>query len=151
MDISQLIDIDRVAHDFHASSKKRSLEEVSQLLASGAPDLSAEAIFDSLIGRERLGSTGLGHGVAIPHGRLTGQEKTVGAFLRLDEAIDFDALDGQPVDLLFALLVPEHATDEHLEMLAQVAEMFANREFVKRLREASDARQLFELLTHWHP
>jgi len=91
--------------------------------------LVARPIFDSLIGRERLGSTGLGHGVALPHGRFNQSQRAVGAFVKLKKGVDFDAIDRQPVDLVFGLLVPDHYTDEHLKILAYLAEMFSDRAF----------------------
>jgi PTS system nitrogen regulatory IIA component len=132
-----------------ASSKKRVLEQLSGLLATIATHLTAEEVFDCLIGRERLGSTGLGKGVAIPHGRSAALEAPVGAFVRLREGVDFDAIDSQPVDLLFALLVPEESTKEHLEILAQLAGMFASESFCARLRTSQSNGELYDLLSHW--
>lgn len=149
MHIHELISADRVACCQQTTSKKRALEQISQLLARDVPDLTAEEIFDSLIVRERLGSTGLGHGVAIPHGRLSGLSEPIGAFVRLETAIDYDAIDRQPVDLLFALLVPEEATDAHLQLLAQLARMFSDAAFSQRLRGSRSSQELYELLQHW--
>lgn len=111
--------------------------------------MTEDEIFESLIERERLGSTGLGHGVAIPHARLKGREEAIGAFLKLDTGIDFDAIDQQPVDLVFALLVPEHYTDEHLHILANLAEIFGDEPFCEKLRNCNDVNQALDLLTHW--
>lgn len=149
MHIHELISADRVACCQQTTSKKRALEQISQLLARDVPDFTAEEIFDSLIGRERLGSTGLGHGVAIPHGRLSGLGEPIGAFVRLETAIDYDTIDRQPVDLLFALLVPEEATDAHLQLLAQLARMFSDATFSQRLRGSHSSQELYELLQHW--
>lgn len=151
MHIASLITPERVACCMQSSSKKRVLEQLSQLLAENQPSLTADEIFDSLIGRERLGSTGLGHGVAIPHGRMRGLEAPIGAFVRLENAIDFDALDRQPVDLLFALLVPQESTSEHLQLLAQLAQMFSDAAFSGKLRAGQDSRALYQLLQHWDP
>ena len=109
------------------------------------------AVFDSLIGRERLGSTGLGHGVALPHGRVNQAEHAIGAFLKLDKGVDFDALDRQPVDLIFGLLVPDHYTDEHLKILAHLAEMFSDLTFCQRLRQADHDAALYQLFHTWKP
>lgn len=147
MRISDILSADRVACRLDVSSKKGALEELAQMIASGAPALSSAEIFESLIARERLGSTGLGHGVAIPHGRLKNSDQTLGAFALLARAVDYDAIDQQPVDLLFALTVPQHSTDEHLEILARLAEMFSDAELVARLRGESTAAGLFKLLT----
>jgi PTS system nitrogen regulatory IIA component len=151
MDITDLIIPERVVCNAPVSSKKRALELLGDLIASGQEALEARAIFDSLLNRERLGSTGLGHGVALPHGRLPDSEQGIGAFLKLQQGIDFDAIDQQSVDLIFALLVPEHFTDEHLKILAFLAEMFSDRDFCSQLRAADSDLAVFELLTHWNP
>ena len=151
MNISDLLTAGRVACRSDVVSKKRVLELVSELIAAGASGVDARAIFDSLIGRERLGSTGLGNGVALPHGRLAGTEQALGAFVRLGKGVEFDAIDGQPVDLVFALLVPEHFTDEHLKILAHLAEMFSDRAFCERLRTTPADADLHALLTGWSP
>lgn len=129
-----------------ASSKKRVLEQAAQLLVPAGGEPAAEQIFERLLERERLGSTGLAGGVALPHARMPGIDTSQGAFLRLDEAVEFDALDGQPVDLVFALLVPENATEEHLQLLGQLATMFNEPELRERLRSA-EAEQAFTILT----
>ena len=148
MNINDLISPDRVECNLNASSKKRALEQLSDLLARSSGNLSAEEIFESLVERERLGSTGLGHGVAIPHARLTGREEATGAFIKLNHGVDFDAVDKQPADLLFALLVPEHFTDEHLEILSELARIFDNEKFRRQLRDATDPVQIYDLLSH---
>jgi PTS system nitrogen regulatory IIA component len=120
-----------------ASSKKRVLEHAAELLAAGLNEgPAAEQIFERLLERERLGSTGLAGGVALPHARVAGIERSRGAFLRLATAVEFDALDGNPVDLVFALLVPENASAEHLELLATLARIFNDAGLRERLREA---------------
>jgi PTS system nitrogen regulatory IIA component len=131
------------------SSKKRLLELLAGLLAEGAgPDIERR-VFDSLCAREKLGSTGLGHGVAIPHGRTAALPGAVGAFVRLSDPIDFSALDDKPVDLVFALAVPEHFSNQHLLLLSQLAEMFSDTEFCTRLRAAPDNAALYALLADW--
>jgi PTS system nitrogen regulatory IIA component len=119
-----------------ASSKKRVLEQAARLLAGTADEPEAEQIFERLLERERLGSTGLAGGVALPHARMPGIDNSRGAFLQLAQAVEFDALDGSPVDLVFALLVPENANEEHLQLLAKLAGMFNEKELRDRLREA---------------
>ncbi|MFZ5621678.1 MAG: PTS IIA-like nitrogen regulatory protein PtsN [Pseudomonadota bacterium] len=151
MHIASLLTPERVVCCQESSSKKRALEQLSQLLAASAPNVAAEEIFDALIGRERLGSTGLGQGVAIPHGRMGGLTEPVGAFMHLQTGIDFDAIDRKPVDLVFGLLVPTESTDEHLQLLAQLAQMFSDASFCTQLRETRDSRRLYELLQHWEP
>lgn len=146
MQIAEILTPARVALGAEVSSKKGVLEELANLIAADTPDLTQAEIFDSLCARERLGSTGLGHGVAIPHGRLKGGKQTLGAFMQLNEGIDYDAVDQQPVDLLFALLVPEESTDEHLQILARLAEMFSDTELVEQLRRANSSDNLYDLL-----
>lgn len=138
----------RVLAGAKVSSKKRLLELLSQLLAEGDAE-SESALFDGLCQRERLGSTGLGHGVAIPHGRSERIGIATGAVVRLSEPVDFGSSDGQPVDLLFALAVPEHFTQQHLVLLAQLAEMFADESFRQRLRTAPDNESLYRLIADW--
>ncbi len=151
MEITELITPERVACEREVTSKKRVIEMLSVFLATGQADLSARPIFDSLIGRERLGSTGLGHGVALPHGRFSQSQQALGAFIKLDRGVDFDAIDRQPVDLIFGLLVPDHYTDEHLKILAHLAEMFSDQTFCQRLRQADCAESLYRQLHAWRP
>ncbi|MDH5785836.1 MAG: PTS IIA-like nitrogen regulatory protein PtsN [Chromatiales bacterium] len=149
MQVAELLDIEHISCNTQSASKKRALEQLSQLLAANQASLSQNEIFDSLLSRERLGSTGLGHGVAIPHGRVKEVSKTLAAFIKLQEGIDFDASDNQPVDLLFALLVPEEATEEHLQLLAQLARMFSDDKLVEQLRASPDARSLLTAIAEW--
>lgn len=146
MDIANILTIDRMACAVEAGSKKKLLEQLSQLLAKSSPDLVATDIFDSLYRREALGSTGLGRGVALPHGRLGQLSQAVGAFVRLADGIDFDAVDGEPVDLLFALIVPAEATEEHLQILSRLAERFRDADLREGLREAEDCERVYALL-----
>ena len=124
MKLSEILAPNCIRLDADATSKKRVLETASELLANTEQNLSPRQVFDCLIAREKLGSTGLGHGVAIPHGRLAGLDRTIGVFLRVPKGVDFDAPDNQPVDLIFALLVPEDSTEEHLQVLANIASYF---------------------------
>lgn len=143
----------RVRVNAAVTGKKRLLEQLSTLLAEGGVE-GERAIYDSLCGRERLGSTGLGHGVAIPHGRSARATAATGAFLRLNEPVDFGAPDGEPVDLVFALVVPEHYAQQHLLLLANLAEMFGDAGFRQQLRQAPDSATLYALLSDWqaaHP
>lgn len=121
MQLSDLLSVDTIACDIEAGSKKRVLEQIGGMIADSQPSLSQNQVFESLIGRERLGSTGLGHGVAIPHGRLKNSDITTAAFVKLKQPIDYDSSDGKPVDLLCALLVPEESTQEHLNLLSSLA------------------------------
>ena len=127
-------------------SKKRVLEQIASLVAAELPELDEQDIFESLIAREKLGSTGFGNGIAIPHCRLPGCHAPLSAVLRLDSPVDFDAIDGAPVDLLFVLLVPEAATDEHLELLRQIASMLDRSEIRERLRQAQSSEALYQVV-----
>lgn len=149
MQVAELLDLDRISCNTQSASKKRVLEQLSQLLAANQEELSQNQVFDSLLSRERLGSTGLGHGVAIPHGRLKENSNTLAAFIKLQQGVDFDASDNEPVDLLFALLVPEEATEEHLQLLAQLARMFSDETLVQKLRTATDSRSLLTAIQDW--
>ncbi len=149
MDIAEILSTDRIRCAVPVGSKKRALEKVSELVASAQTDLNQGEIFESLLARERLGSTALGHGIALPHGRVEGIDRTVGAFISLSEGVDFDALDGQPVDLLFALIVPPDATEEHLQLLAGLAEMLSDQDLRSALRQARSSEELYSLLNRW--
>jgi len=151
MKISDILTADRISCAASPASKKRALEEVSALMLNADASLTQGEIFDSLLSRERLGSTGLGHGVAIPHGRIATGNKAIGAFIQLSQGIDFDAIDGQPVDLLFGLLVPVESTEEHLQILAHLAKMFSDEPFCAQLRHAQSKEELYNLITDWQP
>ena len=146
MKLSEILAPNCVWLDADATSKKRVLESASQLIADTDESLSARQVFECLFAREKLGSTGLGHGVAIPHGRLAGLDKTIGVFLKLPKGVDFDAPDNEPVDLVFALLVPEESTDEHLQVLADIASYFNSESSRKALRVNMSPEKIRELL-----
>ncbi|SDW42379.1 PTS IIA-like nitrogen regulatory protein PtsN [Marinobacter mobilis] len=129
------------------SSKKRALEYIAEQVHQSAEDLSEAQIFNNLVARERLGSTGIGQGIAIPHCRLEGCDKVVGVLITLEEGVAFDAIDNQPVDLLFALIVPKEATSEHLELLSQLAEKFNDHNFCTELRQCTDNAALYNRMT----
>lgn len=146
MKLAEVLDASRVRIDQSLSSKKRALEEISKLL-SGRDGLAEADIFNALMAREKLGSTGLGHGVAIPHGRMSETRSTTAALIRLTHGVDYDAHDGQAVDLVFGLIVPQSATEDHLKLLAAVAEKFSEEDFCKQLRAAESPEAAVELLT----
>ncbi|MFZ5722308.1 MAG: PTS sugar transporter subunit IIA [Pseudomonadota bacterium] len=145
MQILDILTPARVQAGVVVTSKKRVLEHAAKAVekALGASDM-AGTVFDALLARERLGSTALGEGVAVPHCRLAGCTQTVGLLLRLAEGIDYDAPDGRPVDLLFVLVVPQEATDEHLQLLGRVAGMFNDPVMRADLRAAQSGTELFE-------
>jgi PTS system nitrogen regulatory IIA component len=142
-----LINEARILSQCGVSSKKRLLESLAELLADAEPELSTETVFERLLERERLGSTGLGHGIALPHARSAEVAAPIGAFIQLREAVEFDAIDDQPVDLAFALLVPQAADERHLQILASLAEMFNNASLRQGLRAGASSSDLYNLLT----
>ncbi|MCX8113572.1 MAG: PTS IIA-like nitrogen regulatory protein PtsN [Burkholderiaceae bacterium] len=148
--ISRLLPVSNVLLDLHASSKKRVFEQAG-LLFENNQGIARATVFDSLFARERLGSTALGQGVAIPHGRIKGLKEAVAAFIRLAEPVPFDAPDGRPVQLLFFLLVPEQATQQHLDILSELAQMLSDKPFRERLLTVSDPAAVHALLASWEP
>lgn len=144
MDLSDILSADRIAVDITASSKKSLLEKAAELLALAPAAADARDIFESLCQRERLGSTALGHGVAIPHGRVPSQQDLAGAFIRLQKAIDFDGPDQEKVDLFLALAVPSACTEVHLQILAEIAKRFSDPERRESMRNASSAQELLQ-------
>lgn len=153
MDITELITQDRVICNCRATSKKRVIEALSETLANSELELQVapRLIFDSLISRERLGSTSLGHGVALPHGRFSKIRRAVGAFLKLSDGVNFDAVDEQPVDLIFGLLVPDQFTDQYLNIISYLAEMFNDHSLCQQLRNCNCTQLLFDLIRNWQP
>lgn len=157
MNLDTLISSDAVISTHEIKSKKRALELLAEQLAVEATrlnqpleeDIDALAIFQLLTEREKLGSTSMGHGVALPHARTDLTRHAIGAFLKLEEGIDFDSPDNQKTDLIFALLVPEHYTDEHLKILAYLASLFNNENFCKEIRNATDNKDIYSHLIHW--
>ncbi|MBK5936702.1 PTS sugar transporter subunit IIA [Halorhodospira halophila] len=149
MDIEQLITPERVRCESGIEDKEQVLLRIGELIGASGDGLDAREISNRLLARERLGSTGLGHGVAVPHARIDGIDRAIGALIRLDRGIDFDAFDKAPVDLLFALVVPEHFTDEHLQILASLAEMFSDSSLCELLRRSSDGDELQMALREW--
>lgn len=131
-------------HGLVAKSKKKALEEIAKIIAATRNDLEENEIFDNLVARERLGSTGIGQGIAIPHSRSESCVDVIGCLFTLHDKVPFDAIDNEPVDILFVLLVPQEATSEHLELLSQIAEKFNDATFCEQLRQAQSSRELYE-------
>lgn len=142
--LNNLLSIDQVLLNLEASSKKRVFEQAGILFETRL-GLARSTIFDSLFAREKLGSTGLGQGVAIPHGRIKGLKQAAGAFMRLAAPVPFDSPDGRPVDLLFVLLVPEQATEQHLQILSELAQRFSDRAFREKLQTADEPAAVLAL------
>jgi PTS system nitrogen regulatory IIA component len=148
--IAELLPLANIALDIDVSSKVRLFEATGALFAASS-GLDAGMVASSLAAREKLGSTGLGQGIAIPHGRIKGLKEARGAFLRLKQPVPFDAPDGKPVSQVFVLLVPELATDLHLQLLSELAQMFSERTFRERLAAATSAADLVNLFRAWEP
>ena len=146
--LTRLLPLENIVLDFEATSKKRVFESIG-LLFENNQGIAQRMVFDSLLARERLGSTGLGQGIAIPHGRVEGIKEAKGAFIRLSSPVPFESPDGKPVSMLFALLVPEHAAEQHLQILAELAELFSDRvrrDALKAAVTAEEVREIFASL-----
>jgi len=148
--IAALLPERNVVLDLDAGSKARLFDAVGALLEAQR-GLSRKLIVDSLLAREKLGSTGLGQGIAIPHGRIKGLGEAQGVFVRLKTPIPFDAPDGKPVAQAFVLLVPEQATEQHLQILSELAQMFSEARFRESLAQAADPQALRRLFEQWEP
>lgn len=150
-DAAELLAPERVRCKEAIASKKRALELGAQLLAGATPGMSQLDIFNALSSRERLGSTGLGHGTALPHGRIENLQAPVAACITLAEPVDFDAPDRQRVDVIYVLLVPRECNDEHLRILAELAEMFNDPSLRDTLRAQTEPAEVIECLQQWTP
>jgi PTS system nitrogen regulatory IIA component len=146
--IAKLLSVENVVVGLEASSKKRVFEQAG-ILFENRYGLARSLVYDALFAREKLGSTGLGQGIAIPHGRIKGLKEVRAAFLRLASPVQFDAPDGKPVGYVFILLVPEAATEHHLQLLSELAQMFSDKTFRERLAAAPDAAATHELFAQW--
>ena len=146
--VSRLLPLNHVLLDLDVSSKKRLFEQIG-LLFENSRQIPRSRVFDALFDREKLGSTGLGYGVAIPHGRIKTLKEPVCAFARTAAPIAFESPDGQPVSLVFAMLVPEHANETHLELLSELAQMFSDRSLREKIATASDAVALHKVFAEW--
>ena len=148
--VGKILTASHVSLDLQASSKKRLFEQAG-LLFENLDGIARSVVYDSLFAREKLGSTGLGQGVAIPHGRIKGLKDALGAFVRLAQPVPFDAPDGNPVSLVFVLLVPEKANEKHLQILSELAQMFSDKALREAMSRAPDAAALYELIAAWQP
>jgi PTS system nitrogen regulatory IIA component len=145
MTLTDLLSPAAVISPLRANGKKQALQELAQHAATltGLPD---RELFEALLQRERLGSTGIGEGIAIPHGRMPGIDRLVGLFARTEKPIDFDALDGQPVDIIFVLIAPEGAGADHLKALARVARVLRNQSVLEQVRKVRDPAAIYAIL-----
>jgi len=148
--ISKTLAVSHVALDMDVTSKKRLFEQIG-LMFENEDRIARANVFDALFAREKLGSTGLGVGVAIPHGRIKNLRDTVAVFVRAREGIPFEAPDNEPVRLIFAMLVPAHATEQHLNMLSELAQMFSDADLREALLAEDNPAAVHKLLTEWSP
>jgi PTS system nitrogen regulatory IIA component len=148
--LATILPVSNVMVNVEATSKKRVFEQAG-LLFENQHAIARSTVTDNLFARERLGSTGLGHAVAIPHGRIKGLKNPLAAVLRVAQAIPFDAPDDEPVQLLIFLLVPEAATQRHLEILSEIAEMLSDRDLRERLKTEPEAATVHQLISDWQP
>lgn len=145
----QFLVVERIGGGIEVASKKRLIETLAELLAAGDERLTTEMVLERLLERERLGSTGLGHGIALPHARMPEVVEARCALVQLRGAIDYDAIDGEPVDLALALLVPDQATEFHLQLLSALATMFNDERMRQRLRDAALPQDMLALIDAW--
>ena len=148
MEINDLLTEDGVSADLKVTSKKQALQDLARR-ASGISGLHERAVFDVLMERERLGTTGVGNGIAIPHGKLPNLDRLIGFFARLKQPIDFQAIDERPVDLIFVLLAPETAGADHLKALARISRLLRDESICKKLRGTDNAEALYAILTEF--
>lgn len=147
MNLAEILTPSRVAVDVVSSSKKSALEQLARGACHDVAELTPAQAFDSLVERERLGSTALGQGIAIPHGRIAHLKSMVGAFMRVNNGVEFDSIDGEPVDLFFALFVPADTNELHLEALSHLAALFSDLDLVAQLRKEPTAVKIHQILT----
>ncbi|AIF97893.1 PTS fructose transporter subunit IIA [Alteromonas australica] len=147
MEIQAIVSLDRTECAVQCNSKKRILEIISNIAAKNNDNIDETTVLTSLLNRERMGSTGIGNGIALPHGRLAGLESVIAIIVTSNPAINFDALDNQPVDIFFALLVPEEQTEGHLQTLATVAGKLSDKETVKAIRRATNSDDIIAALS----
>ncbi len=146
MELNTILEDGAIVANLKATSKKQALQELARR-AADVTGLDERAIFSVLMDRERLGTTGVGNGIAIPHGKLPEVDRVYGVFARLDKAVDFQSIDDQPVDLIFVLLAPEDAGADHLKALARVSRLLRDQDTCKKLRATSDTDALYGIIT----
>jgi len=146
MQLSEILTNNCTCCDAEVTSKKRILEKICQLAAIQVTELEQDELLASLLDREKMGSTGIGNGIAIPHGRLPNASKAVAVLVTTEKAIDFDAIDNRDVDVFIALFVPENSCQEHLDTLQNIAKLFSDKKMIKKVRKCSDGQALYNLI-----
>ncbi len=149
IELADLLTVDRIDTGCQLSSKKRLMERITSLLLQGRARLDRKTVLQTLIERERLGSTGIGKGVALPHGRINGLDDVIGAVVVLANPLDYGAVDDESVRLAFGLLVPAQANEQHLRILAHLARLFDDEMIRNKVISANDNQEVFDLLTTW--
>lgn len=150
MTLQDILTLDCTQCAVPASSKKRILEQICLLASEKMGNCSASDLLESILNREKMGSTGIGNGIAIPHGRLNNTNKAMAVLLTTEQAIDFDAIDNKSVDIFICLFVPKNSTQEHLNTLQSIAQLFSDRKTAKQVRKCTDNQQLFNLIQQTH-
>lgn len=148
MKLSDILHLDNILCHAPANSKKRLLEQICQLAITHVIDIEEDELLDSLLDREKMGSTGIGNGIAIPHGRIPNNNKAIAVLITTEKAIDFDAIDGRNVDIFISLFVPEDSCQEHLDTLQNIAKLFSDKNIIKQVRKCTDKHALYELIQH---
>lgn len=148
--LSDVLSVDRIETACQLSSKKRLMEKIASLLLQGRAQLDRKTVLQTLIERERLGSTGIGHGVALPHGRINGLDDVIGAVVILENPLEYDSVDNQPIKLAFGLLVPAEANEQHLKILAYLARLFSDETLRSRIFNVRSNEEAYSLLTGWN-
>jgi PTS system nitrogen regulatory IIA component len=147
MIINDIISLDRTQCSVDCNSKKRIFEVISESAVQQSPDLDQVEVLASLLAREKMGSTGIGHGIAIPHGKIKGLSNMIAVIVTSNKPIEFDAIDDKPVDIFFAILVPEEQTDKHLQALSGIAKKLSDKETVRAIRNATTKNEIISALT----
>lgn len=150
MTLQDILTLDCTQCAVPASSKKRILEQICLIAAEKMGNCSASELLESILNREKMGSTGIGNGIAIPHGRLNNTDKAMAVLLTTEKAIDFDAIDNKSVDIFICLFVPKNSTQEHLNTLQSIAQLFSNRKTAKQARKCTNNQELFNLIQQAH-
>lgn len=146
MIINDIISLDRTQCSVECQSKKRIFEVISEIAVQQSPELDQVEVLSSLLSREKMGSTGIGHGIAIPHGKIKGLSQMIAVIVTSNQPIEFDAIDSQPVDIFFAILVPEEQTDKHIQALSGIARKLSNKDTVKAIRSANNKNEIVAAL-----
>jgi PTS system nitrogen regulatory IIA component len=151
MKLQDILTLDCTLCAIKGTSKKKLLEVVSETAANKIDNLDTHQLFESLMAREKVGSTGIGNGIAIPHGRLSNTSQVIAVLLTSEQAVEFDSIDNRNVDIIIALFVPEESCQEHLETLQSIAQIFSDKKTAKKVRKCQNSQELFDLIKHVAP